>query len=264
MQLSIAQIETKLNDKKFNLEKMERFMYEARRGQSDLVIFPELCLTGDSIGPWLKEAAESIQGESIQYLQGLCEKLKINAVISFPEYHNEMYYVTAAYISDSGNVEATYRKTHLYSESQRYFTQGEEISTFQTKFGTIGMMSCYDLEFPEVARILSRKGADIILIPTSNMLPYKEHQRIYTQCRAMENEVAIVLCNRIGKEGDLEFIGYSTVVDAQGETHLLLSNQEELGTLPLLLFKRKDSKLNDILNGNPLLFKELSKVHPSI
>lgn len=257
MQLSIAQIETKLNDKMYNLKKIECYLYQAKQEQSDLVLFPELSLTGYLIGPWLAEAAEPRDGPSIRRVKELCRRIGISTVFSFPEVHDGKYYVTAALVSDTGEVEAMYRKTHLYDVEQIYFTHGDEIPVFQTKFGVVGIMSCFDLEFPEVARILSRKGADIILIPTSNMVPYTTHQRVYTQCRAMENEVPVALCNRIGREEHLEFIGESTFVDAQGETHVLLSNQEEMVTFPVLLFKGSDSKLNYILDNKPHLYTYL-------
>jgi len=257
LRLTIAQIETQLNNKEYNLRKMERMLYQAKQEQSDLVLFPELSLTGYLIGPWLHEAAETKDGPSIQHVKSLCKKLKISAIFSFPELHEGNYYTTAALVSDSGEIEAMYRKTHLYDSEQIYFTPGDDIPVFQTKFGVIGIMGCFDLEFPEVARILRRKGADMILIPTSNMAPYSTHQRVYTQCRAMENEIPLALCNRIGKEGDLTFIGNSTFVDAQGETHVLLSDQEEMVTFPVLLFKGSDSKLNHILDNKPHLFHAL-------
>ncbi|WP_183192605.1 carbon-nitrogen hydrolase family protein [Brevibacillus fluminis] len=258
MRLSIAQIETKLNDKAYNLAKIERFLHEAKEHKSDLVLFPELGLTGYSIGPWLDEAAETPDGESVQHVQSLCKKLAIHTIFSFPERGQDgNYYVATVFINDQGEVVALHRKTHLYGEEQVHFTCGDEVQVFQSKFGVIGIMSSYDLEFPEIARILSKKGADLILIPSTNMAPYKTHQLAFTQCRAMENEVPLALCNRIGKEGDIEFIGCSSFVDAQGVTHLLLSNQEELHTIPVLLFKSADSKLDYILNNQPHLFKEL-------
>ncbi|MGE5703158.1 MAG: carbon-nitrogen hydrolase family protein [Clostridia bacterium] len=257
MRLSIAQIETRVNDKQYNLEKIKRYLYEAKAQKSDLVLFPELVLTGYSIGPWLPEAAETVDGESVRYVQRLCKELSIHAVFSFPEPDGGKYYVASVFINDLGEVVSLHRKTHLYGTEQTYFTCGDEIAVFPTKFGVIGIMSSYDLEFPEVARILAKKGADIILIPSTNMAPYRTHQLAYTQCRAMENEVPLALCNRIGNESGIEFFGCSSFVDAQGVTHLLLSNQEELHTIPVLLFKSADSKLNHILNNQPHLFHEL-------
>jgi len=258
LRLSIAQIETKLNDKAFNLGKISYFLKKAKEEQSDLVVFPELCVTGYLIGPWLREAAEKKDGPSIRFIQKLCNELEISTIISFPEIYNDQYYVTAAYINNQGEVLGFYRKTHLYDQEAIYFSHGEKVPVFQTEFGNIGIMGCFDIEFPEVARILRLKGADIILIPTSNMAPYKEYQRIYTQCRAMENEVPLALCNRIGTEGDLTFIGGSTFIDARGETHILLTEKEELITQSVLLFKSTDSKLSKVLNNNENLYRELT------
>lgn len=258
MKLSIAQIETRLNDKAFNLEKISHFLKEAKEDQSDLVVFPELCITGYLIGPWLSTAAEKKDGPSIRFIQKLCKELVISTIVSFPEVYKGKYYVTAAYINNNGHILGFYRKTHLYDREAIYFTKGDEIPVFQTEFGKVGIMGCFDIEFPEVARILRLKGADIILIPTSNMAPYKEYQRIYTQCRALENEVPLALCNRIGKEEDLTFIGASTFIDARGETHILLTEEEEMSTLSILLFKSTDSKLGNVLNNNENLYKKLT------
>ncbi|MGE5702661.1 MAG: carbon-nitrogen hydrolase family protein [Clostridia bacterium] len=257
MRLSIAQIETQLNQKFFNLEKITRFVREAKKQQSDLVVFPELCLTGYSIGPWLTEAAETLDGPCMQYMKGLCKETGMHVLYSFPEKRNERFYVTTALINDRGDVMGIYRKTHLFNDEKLYFASGDELPVFETKFGTIGIMSCFDLEFPEVARILRLKGASMILIPTSNMLPYKEYQLIYTQCRAMENEIPVTLCNRTGSEGEMAFVGESTFVDGYGKTHVLLSDQEELITFPVLLFRGTDPKIHHILNGEAELFEQL-------
>ncbi|RNB89763.1 carbon-nitrogen hydrolase family protein [Brevibacillus fluminis] len=257
MRLSIAQIETQLNQKFFNLEKITRYVREARRQQSDLVVFPELCLTGYSIGPWLAEAAESLGGPCMSYMKALCREEGIHVLYSFPEREQERYYVTTALINDRGEVLGIYRKTHLFDEERVFFSSGSELPVFETKFGTIGIMSCFDLEFPEVARILRLKGASMILIPTSNMQPYKEYQLIYTQCRAMENEIPVALCNRIGFEGEMTFIGESTFVDGYGKTHALLCDKEEIVTFPVLLFRGTDPKIRRILNGEADLFEQL-------
>lgn len=257
MRLSIAQIETKLNSKFSNLEKISWNVKEAKKQQSDLIVFPELCLTGYSIGPWLSDAAEKIEGPSMQYMKGLSKEVGIHVLYSFPEKYHDHYFITTTLISNRGEVLGIYRKTHLFHDEKPFFASGDELPVFETKFGTIGIMSCFDLEFPEVARILRLKGASMILIPTSNMLPYKEYQLIYAQCRAMENEIPVILCNRIGREGDMEFFGGSTFVDGYGKTHVLLSDKEELNTFPVLLFKGTDPKIHHILNGEQELFEQL-------
>ncbi|MDF2684530.1 MAG: carbon-nitrogen hydrolase family protein, partial [Brevibacillus sp.] len=117
MRLSIAQIETKLNDKQYNLEKIKRYLHEAKDQKSELVLFPELALTGYSIGPWLDEAAETPDGESVRYVQSLCKELCIHTIFSFPERAEDgNYYVATVFINDLGEVVALHRKTHLYGQ----------------------------------------------------------------------------------------------------------------------------------------------------
>lgn len=103
------------------------------------------------------------------------------------------------------------------NRNKKYFKPGTELPVFSTKFGLIGLMICYDLEFPEVARILKLNGAELILVPTSNMIPYDKHQLIFLQSRSLENEMPICLCNRIGAENEIIFFRESTSSDADGK-----------------------------------------------
>lgn len=104
-------------------------------------------------------------------------------------------------------------------------------------------MICYDLEFPEVARILALKGADYILVPTANMMPYNHHQYIYAQSRTFENEVPVIVCNRVGVESSFNFFGESVAVNTDGAVKKLGSNCSEL-EIVRIESKSIDSKLN--------------------
>ncbi|PAQ14083.1 carbon-nitrogen hydrolase family protein [Bacillaceae bacterium SAOS 7] len=257
MRLAFAQIETIVNNKRYNLDKVIDYLHTAKKDKADIALFPELVLTGYSIGPWLRETAETLDGPSVYTIQKVCKQLNISTIFSFPEFEKGNYFVTSAFINEHGNLVGIYRKTHLYDEEKIYFSRGDKFPLFETSYGSIGIMSSFDLEFPEVARILCMKGADLILIPTTNMYPYREYQQIYIQSRAMENEVPFALCNRIGPEGKLTFIGGSTFVDARGITHFLLNEEEKLITIPVLLFKNANPKSKLALNRNPDLIKKL-------
>lgn len=155
----------------------------------------------------------------------------IHAIIGFPEKAGGDYFISSAVIDDEGRTIDVYRKTHLFGQKKNYFQQGNKYQVVTTKFGKWGIMICYDLEFPEVPRILKLKGAEIIAILTANMYPYEDYQRVYVRSRVMENEIPIAICNRLGKEGGLEFIGNSMAVNAQGD---ILMDMQKIQGVDLL------------------------------
>ncbi|KMY55745.1 carbon-nitrogen hydrolase [Bacillus sp. FJAT-27231] len=243
MKVAVAQFSPVLGDKQENMKKIVHSLKEAKRQAADIVVFPELALTGYSIGDLLPTIAETKEGESLKVLGLYCKNLGIHALISFPEKEEGRYYISSALIDDNGLVVGTYRKTHLFNTETNYFTRGDSWPVFQTKFGKVGAMICYDLEFPEVARLLRLNGAEIILVNTANMTPYENHQHVYMQSRAMENEVPVVICNRIGKEGDLDFFGHSMAVDGEGRIVSKLASEETIHTIDIQTDGNRDPKL---------------------
>src|SRR5699024_1205957 len=127
-----------------------------------------------------------------------------------------------------------YRKTHLFNNEKEYITKGTQLNVLDTEFGKVGIMICYDLEFPEVARALTLKGAEYIFVSTSNMLPYSHHQSIYAQSRSFENEVPVVVCNRVGIESDMHFFGGSIAVNTKGEITKLDKDKEDLTVVNII------------------------------
>src|SRR5699024_10612949 len=110
---------------------------------------------------------------------------------------------------------------------KNYFTAGSNFEVIDTPLGSVGMMICFDVEFPEIARALKLMDADFIVIVNANMHPYEEFHHIFARSRAMENEIPIIICNRLGVEGDLDFCGDSMVIDATGEVLLSLNDKEQ-------------------------------------
>ncbi|MED0673056.1 carbon-nitrogen hydrolase family protein [Aneurinibacillus aneurinilyticus] len=244
MRIAIAQCTPHLADKKENLNMMTRYLYQAKEQKAELVIFPELVLTGYSIGNQLASIAEEADGPSLQFMQRVCRELAIFALISFPEKNGNAYHISSAFIQDDGSIAGIYRKTHLFSSEAQYFTPGNEWPVFATKFGNIGVMICYDLEFPEVTRLLRLNGAEMVLVNTANMEPYERYQHIYMQSRAMENEIPLVICNRLGQEDNLKFFGHSMAVNHEGNILLQLDSEEALRIVDISLHEARDPELN--------------------
>src|SRR5699024_539211 len=134
------------------------------------------------------------------------------------------------------------------------FTPGNEFRVFDTAIGKIGMMICFDLDFPESARTLHLKDADIILTPTNNMKPYDFYQNIYLQSRAMENELPIALCNRLGQERDLVYFGQSAIYDAFAKPLIKLNDTATIQTVEVPLKQTTDPNLNYKQNRQPAAY----------
>jgi predicted amidohydrolase len=111
-----------------------------------------------------------------------------------------------------GEVAGVYRKVHRWSAERVYFTPGSDFPVFRTKFGTIGLGICYDLEFPEPARIMALKGAQIIFFSSAQPQPMEVNVDTYVRSRAGENCVFVCHSNRVGREGKLTFFGHSQIV----------------------------------------------------
>ncbi len=119
-------------------------------------------------------------------------------------------------IERTGDIAAIYRKVHLFGAEARFFTRGEEYAVVTLSGVATGLLICYDLDFPEPARAVVAAGAELLVTVSANMDPYAHDHALYARVRALENRVAHVYVNAVGREGSLRFCGGSTVVDSSG------------------------------------------------
>lgn len=260
IKVSVAQLTPKLADKQKNLQLISDAMIEAKRDQADLIIFPELFLTGYSVGSELDQLAETEDGPGMTEVRRLCLEQGLYAAISFPEKGEDgHYYISSALIDDNGEVLGIYRKTHLFDQEKMHFTPGSEFKVIETPLGKIGMMICFDVEFPEIARSLKLSGADFIVIVNANMHPYELHHNLFARARALENEIPVIICNRLGKEGDLDFCGDSMVIDATGDILLEMKQTEGVQTVELAIGQQLDPKMSYTANRRAELYSKIAE-----
>ncbi|MBU1340438.1 MAG: carbon-nitrogen family hydrolase [Proteobacteria bacterium] len=138
---------------------------------------------------------------------------------TLPEKEKDQIYNTMVFIDVDGKVKGTYRKLHLFrlTNEHLYYGAGNKIVTVESSLGRIGLMTCYDLRFPELARSLFLKDAQMIVV--SAQWPEKriEHWKTLVKARALENQLFMVCSNRTGLDGPLQFPGMSMIVDPMGE-----------------------------------------------
>lgn len=172
-----------------------------------------------------------------------------------------------AHVYDCGAHLGSYHKIHLFSPNaeHRYLAPGDTPLVAQTSVGRIGVLICYDLRFPELARYYFHRGVEILAVPGQWPEARTQHWRTLLRARAIENEMFVLGCNRTGQEpslrnGDLlAFPGDSRIVDPTGE--LLATSGGGAGALVATLELRKAASMRRILpiarDGRPQVYRQL-------
>ena len=185
-----------------------------------LLVMPELFLTGYNIGAdALRAAAEAVDGPSAQAVSGIARRHRIALLYGYPELgeHGRLYN-SALLIGADGARLANHRKLHLFGDMERaVFTPGDAPWTLADVNGVrVGVLICYDVEFPEMVRGLALRGADLVGVPTALMQPYDFVARVLVLARAYESQVYLAYANRCGREHDLHYVGESCIVSPEG------------------------------------------------
>ncbi|QPJ66088.1 MAG: carbon-nitrogen hydrolase [Candidatus Nitrohelix vancouverensis] len=180
----------------------------------------------------LFDLAEPIPGPSVLAIQDLCKRLEVVVVAPiFEKRAPGIYHNSAAVIDADGSLLGVYRKMHIPDDpcfyEKYYFTPGDlGFQSFKTRYGTIGVLICWDQWFPEAARLTCLKGAQILFYPTA--IGYQKSDadeaekqanawRTIQQSHAIANGVFVGAANRVGEEGAIKFWGQSFVSGPQGE-----------------------------------------------
>lgn len=220
--ISLAQICCKVASKTDNLKRIEKAVVKAKRQSADIVIFPELSLTGYVVRDQIYELAETVPGPSTKILEDIAKRVKMHIVFGMPERTDKTQatiYNTAVLVGPNGLL-GKYRKmylpTHSVFEEKRYFRPGYEAAVFDTELGKIGLIICYDIFFPEVARLTRLKGAQLIVCISASPAIRRGYFEALTTARALENTAFLAFVNLVGIEDGLQFWGGSRLIGPQG------------------------------------------------
>ncbi|HEY3288730.1 MAG TPA: carbon-nitrogen hydrolase family protein [Anaerolineae bacterium] len=218
--VAAAQFDPHLGDAAYNTARMLGLLADAARIGAALVVFPECAVTGYNFAS-VEEAhavSEPVDGPSITALQKSCRQLKLHAIVGTlrPGAAGAVYN-TAALIGPAGLI-GVYDKAHLpFCGADKFNARGDTgFRVFDTPLGRIGMLICYDLRFPEAARLLALRGADIIALPTNWPTGADSAPEYMVRARAFENRVFVVACNRTGEERGARYIGQSCIAGPDG------------------------------------------------
>ncbi|WP_100812302.1 carbon-nitrogen hydrolase family protein [Microbacterium sp. BR1] len=218
--VTVAQLSVTPGNPQRNVDRFAVFISTLPGGVDRLIVLPECYLTGyvtDSEGATLQRAI-STDHPSFACMRELAARHRAHIVVGYLEREGAKVYNSSALFSPGGLV-GVYRKQHLLVLGADRFVDAGDVAgpVFDTKIGRIGMMVCYDLRFPEAARSLALRGADIIAMPT-NWPTYADLLAEHVvRVRALENGVFVAVANRPDQEAGYAFIGRSQVAGPRGE-----------------------------------------------
>ncbi|HEX6113991.1 MAG TPA: carbon-nitrogen hydrolase family protein [Geminicoccaceae bacterium] len=228
MRLAVYQGPGASGDVPANLATIRRVAARAAAEGAGLVVFPELFTTGYKLGARLRELAEPLSGPSVDAIGAAAAQAGLAILTGFCEREGERLFNSAVLVGRDGSVLTMHRKCHLFGEAElELFTPGDALAVVELERLRVGILICYDVEFPEAVRALALAGAELVAVPTALMAPYDLVARTLVPARAAENQVFVAYANRTGSEGDLAYIGQSCIVGPDGADLARAGRDEE-------------------------------------
>ncbi len=213
-------------------------MCDAARG-CDLLFFPEIQLTPFFPQYEKRDASSYVLKPDSEKITALCEAAKRNGLYMSPNVYLELdgkKYDTSLWIDTRGEVLDCAKMVHIaqaeqFYEQDYYTPAPDGFKVFDTPFGKVGIVICFDRHLPESIRTCALMGAQLVIIPTANteaepMEMFEWELRV----QAMQNQVFVAMCNRVGLEGEMDFAGQSIVVHPSGEVVIKADNKQRLVT----------------------------------
>lgn len=223
VKVALAQFNSLLGNKQNNLQRMADFCHQAAGQGAKLICFPELATTGyrgDLLSTKLWDLSDTEGSETYQLFSSLATSLNLTIVSGFVErgrYLGEIYNSVGVWNPGCDEISGVFRKVHAFGIEKQWFRNGSSYPVFDTPIGKIGIMICYDMGFPEVARILTLNGAELLLAPSAWCVQDRDMWDINTACRALENGSHLLAVNRWGNEEELHLFGGSKILGPRGQ-----------------------------------------------
>ncbi|MFD3719462.1 carbon-nitrogen hydrolase family protein [Streptomyces sp. NPDC058674] len=231
LRTALLQSSGRLGDTADNLKTLDEAAERAAQRGAGLLVTSEMFLTGYALEVQdIADLAEPADGPSARAIGEIARRHGVAVLYGYPERAAGAVFNAAQLVGPDGARLANYRKTHLFgSFEQGAFTPGDA-PVVQADLGglRVGIMICYDVEFPENVRAHALAGTDLLLVPTAQMHPFQFVAEQLVPVRAFENQMYIAYVNRTGPEGEFEFVGLSCLASPDGITRTRAGRGEEL------------------------------------
>lgn len=263
MKTALISMRPEIADKKANVEKMISFV---SKEEADIYIFGETTLTGYRCKDELRELAEPIDGPSVKKLKKVAAEKQSYIIFGMPMQHKNFRGVVqncAVLIHPNGTVD-TYDKWYLPNfgpfEEKLFFDAGERLPVFQTKFGRIGMLICYDLYFPEIPKAYALQGADIIICMSASPTTTRVFFETLLPARAIETTTFFIYTNLVGTQEDLMFWGGSQAYNPLGQQVVKAPYHEE----SIVVFDIDISEIGQARANRPTLRDNRAEIYQDL
>jgi omega-amidase len=232
--LALAQIDLALGNPTKNLEAARTKIEQAKARGADVVILPELWGTAYDLEHAITHASTLGTGMFAAVTNAAREN-QIAVVGSLLEMLDGKIYNTATFIDARGQRVGLYRKLHLVPmlEEDKFLTGGGDARVFDAEFGRSALGICYDLRFPELWRHYAVEGARVVFLPAEWPIQRITHWRALLPARAIENQIFVIGCNRVGTSKDQTFGGHSMIINPWGEILIEGDERDALLVAPI-------------------------------
>lgn len=230
MRLAVLQMQAVPGDQEANFSRIAEATREAQEKGASLLVTPELALSGYGAGEAIATLAQGPDGEMADRLARLSRETGVALLVGLAERQGDDVYNSAFFFA-GGEAPFIYRKSHLYGPYERELFQAEPPRAAIVEHGglKLGILICYDVEFPENVRRLALAGVDAVLVPTG--LPAGPHAQFIARqivcVRAFENQIFIAYANHCGSDDRFTYAGLSTIAAPDGDTIAAAGEVEE-------------------------------------
>jgi predicted amidohydrolase len=228
--VATVQMKPRLGETEANLEHMSDLVARTAGQQKvDLIVFPELITTGYECGVRFTDLAQRIQGVSVNVMAQRAQEFGVHIAFGLPskEKVESIIFNSLVLLGPDGELIGEYRKVHLKGEERMAFRAGYRYLTFECQFGVVGLLSGYDLAFPEAARSLALEGAELLVVCANWEKPHRDEWRTYVLARAYENALFVAAANRVGDDVTYSFFGDSMIVGPRGQVYATMAGETD-------------------------------------
>jgi predicted amidohydrolase len=271
--VATVQMKPKLGETEENLVKMSELVAKiAGQQKVDLIVFPELITSGYECGVRFTDLAQRVPGPTVNLIAQRAQEFGVHIAFGLPtkEKVESILFNSLVFIGPDGELIGEYRKVHLKGEERMAFRAGYRYLGVECQFGTIGLLTGYDLAFPEAARSLALEGAELLVVCANWEKPHRDEWRTYVLARAYENALFVAAANRVGDDVTYSFFGDSTIVGPRGQVYATLAGEVDPKTnepaegycvarIDLTEVRQRREEFQTLQNREPDSYKALVK-----
>ncbi|HEY1481062.1 MAG TPA: nitrilase-related carbon-nitrogen hydrolase [Gaiellales bacterium] len=217
----------------------------------EIAVFPELYLGGYDL-PGLSDAARTVDCPELAAIGRAAADSSTAVVVGFAEAIGDGRVANSLACFDrDGLLAGVYRKLQLFDNEARVFERGDCLRMLRLAGIDVGLLVCFDVEFPELARALATAGAGLLVTASANMQPYTQDHELASRARALENHLPHLYANAVGTPNGLQLVGHSRSIDASGTVLAEAPGDDELLLVAPLGLAGVDDERIDYLRHLP-------------